>query len=217
MKAIKKVVTLALAAIMIVGAMQTVCAAGSTHVLESKTLTAIPDKGTCTDGQAIVADDYFTLYMSANSRIDSSSKEFADGYKSEQRINFGGKADVSIPKNAVAFKTSGEATVKIWWVEGGDDHRELAIFKADGTVVAKTAEGAAAEKNGLVMSTLTIAEAGSYFLGGDTNNNYIFKIEVTEGGLDNVPGTGVVSMTVAMGAVALVSAGVAFATRKKED
>ena len=30
------------------------------------------------------------------------------------------------------------------------------------------------------MSTLELPEAGTYFLGGETNNNYLFKLEVTE-------------------------------------
>ena len=118
--------------------------------------------------------------MSAKTKIDSSEKTWDDGYTSGQRINFGGKADVSAMKNLVAFKTSGAATVKLWWVEGGEDHRELVIYKADGTEAAKTTEGAAAEKNGLAMSTLSLTEGGTYLLGGDIGNNYIFKVEVAE-------------------------------------
>ncbi len=183
----KKVVALILTALMVVGVipvmdwgtLEVKAADSNSHVFEASTLTAAV-AGTYTDGQEIKADDYFTLYMSAKTKIDSSNKDFADGYVSNQRVNFGGKADVSVPKNVMSFKTSGAATVKIWWVEGGDDHREVAIFTADGTIVTKTTEGAAAVRNGLVMSTLSLAEAGTYFLGGDIGNNYIFKIEVTD-------------------------------------
>lgn len=156
-------------------------AASSEHTFESNKLTAAA-QGTFTDGQEVKSDDYFTLYMSAKTKIDGSNKSFDDGYVTDQRVNFGGKADVATPKNVMSFKTSSAATVKLWWVEGGEDHRELAIFKADGTEVAKTTEGAAAEKNGLVMSTLSLAEAGTYYLGGDIGNNYIFKVVVTESG-----------------------------------
>lgn len=181
----KKVLALLMAMFMVIGVIpvngvvKEVSAAENVHVFEAKNLTAAA-QGTYTDGQEVKYDDYFTLYMSAKTKIDSSNKSWEDGYTSDQRVNFGGKADMSVPKNALSFKTSGAATVKIWWVEGGDDHRELAIFTADGTEVAKTTEGAGAAKNGIVMSTLSLAEAGTYFLCGTPNNNYIFKIQVTD-------------------------------------
>ena len=149
------------------------------HVLEASALTAAP-AGTYTDGQEVKVDDFFTLYMSAKTKIDSSEKTWDDGYTSGQRINFGGKADISVPKNVVSFKTEGAASVRIWWVEGGDDHREVVIYAADGTEAAKTTEGAGAAKNGILYSELSVAEGGRYYLGGDINNNYYFKIEVEE-------------------------------------
>ena len=150
-----------------------------THVLEASTLEAAA-AGTFTDGQEVKVDDYFTLYMSAKTKIDSSSKTWDDGYTSGQRINFGGKADIKVPKNVVSFKTEGPAEVKIWWVEGGDDHREVVIYAADGSVAAETTEGAGAAKNGIVYSELALDAAGTYFLCGKTNNNYLFKIEIAE-------------------------------------
>ena len=161
------------------GLLQVYAAETGTHVLEASTLEAAA-AGTYTDGQEVKVDDYFTLYMSAKTKIDSSNKTWDDGYTSGQRINFGGKADLSVPKNAVSFKTANAASVKIWWVEGGDDHREVVIYAADGSVAAVTTEGAAAEKNGIVYSELKLDAAGTYFLGGYTNNNYFFKIEVVE-------------------------------------
>ncbi|MBQ9119694.1 MAG: right-handed parallel beta-helix repeat-containing protein [Lachnospiraceae bacterium] len=182
----KKAVAFLLTALMVIGVIpamdkgvQEAKAADNVHVLEASALTAAA-AGTYTNGQEVKVDDYFTLYMSEKTKIDSSEKTWDDGYTSGQRINFGGKADVSAMKNFVAFKTDGAATVKLWWVEGGEDHRELVIYKPDGTEAAKTTEGAAAEKNGLCMSKLSVAEGGTYFLGGDIGNNYIFKVEVTE-------------------------------------
>jgi len=156
-------------------------AAGGDYNLEASTLEAAA-AGTYTDGQEVKVDDYFTLYMSAKTKIDSSSKTWDDGYTSGQRINFGGKADIKVPKNVVSFKTEGPAEVKIWWVEGGEDHREVVIYAADGTAAAKTTEGADAAKNGIVYSELKLEAAGTYFLGGETGNNYLFKIQVTEAG-----------------------------------
>ena len=156
---------------------------GDEYVLETAALEAAA-AGTYTDGQEVKADDYFTLCMSSKTKIDSSSKTWDDGYTSGQRINFGGKTDISVPKNVVSFKTAGPASVKIWWVESGDDQREVVIYAADGSVAARTTEGAGAAKNDVIYSELQLEAAGTYFLGGETdkNNNYLFKIQVTESG-----------------------------------
>ena len=45
-------------------------------------------------------------------------------------------------------------------------------------VVTKTEVTAA--KNDPVVSTLELADAGTYYLGGLENNNYIFKVVVTD-------------------------------------
>ena len=63
------------------------------------------------------------LYMSAKTKIDSSSKTWDDGFAGTQRINFGGKADIANMKNFVSFKAEGTAKVKIYWVEGGTDNQ----------------------------------------------------------------------------------------------
>ncbi len=145
------------------------------HVLEASALTAFA-AGDKKDGDTEVVEDYFTVIYSAKSKVDGSEKTWEDGYSSAQRINFGGKATTE--KNAVKFTTAGPAKVKIWWAQGGDDNREYAILNAAGEVVVKTA--GTYEKNKQYLSTLELAEAGTYFLGGETNNNYLFKVEVTE-------------------------------------
>ncbi len=144
-------------------------------VLEASALTAFA-AGDKADGDSEVVGDYFNLLYSAKTKVDGSKKTWEDGYASEQRINFGGKATTE--KNAVKFTTTGPATVKIWWAQGGDDNREYAILNTSGEVVAKTS--GTYEKNQPYLSTLELAEAGTYFLGGETNNNYLFKVEVTE-------------------------------------
>ena len=152
---------------------------GKKYTFEGTELEAAA-AGKYTDGQAVTAgtDGYFTLYMSAKTKIDSSDKTWEDGYACKQRVNFGGKADVANMKNLVSFKTSNAAKVKVYWVEGGDDNRQIAIFGSTGDVVTKTEVTAA--KNAAVVSTLELADAGTYYLGGLENNNYIFKIEVEE-------------------------------------
>ena len=128
------------------------------------------------DSQKAGTEDYFTLIYSAKTKVDSSSKSFEDGYAATQRVNFGGK--VSTEKNAVKFTTGSAATVKVWWVEGGDDNRQITILDASGNTVATTEVTAA--KNATVISILELTEAGTYYLGSTPNNNYIFKVEVTE-------------------------------------
>lgn len=146
-------------------------------VLEVSSLTAFA-QGAKADGDTEKAgtEDYFTLIYSAKTKVDSSSKTFDDGYASNQRVNFGGAA--STEKNAVKFTTNNPATVKVWWVEGGDDNRQMAILNSAGTAVATTNETLA--KNATCISTFELTEAGTYYLGGATNNNYIFKVLVTE-------------------------------------
>ncbi len=149
---------------------------GNEFVLETSSLTAFA-QGAKADGDTESAgtDNYFTLIYSAKTKVDSSSKTFDDGYTSGQRVNFGGK--VTTEKNAVKFTTSNAATVKVWWVAGGDG-REMAILNSAGTTVAVTSEGSTSST--LYISTLEISEAGTYYLGGETNNNYIFKVHVSE-------------------------------------
>lgn len=143
------------------------------------------DAGAFTDGQAVKAgtDNYFTLYCSSKTKFDGSDKNFPDDtVRTAPRVNFGGKADISVPKNCISFKTSGAANIKVWWVEGGDNsERQMVIYDASGNVAAKT-NVTTLNKNDPCVSTLQVANAGTYFLGGDINNNYIFKVQVTEGG-----------------------------------
>ncbi|SEF52341.1 fibronectin type III domain-containing protein [Lachnospira multipara] len=181
-----RIMSIAMAILMVVGLMPTDFSvvnvranedSSNTHVFETSTLTATA-AGTYTDGQEITYDDYFTIVASSKTKIDASSKTFDDEYTSEQRLNFGGKADIEAAKNYVSFKTSASATVKIWWV-AGDKDRSMVIYNlSSGEVAAQTSETLA--KNDPCVSTLTLSEAGTYALGGLEGNNYIFKIEVTE-------------------------------------
>ena len=156
-------------------------AAGTGHVFESSKMTAA-DAGAYKDGQEVKFDDFFTVYMSAKTKIDKSEKTWSDdGYTSAQRLNFGGKGDVKAMKNLVSFKTASAATVKIWFVQGGDDNRQMAIWDANGEQAAVTALSGMA-KNSAYYAELKLDKAGTYLLGGATDNNNIYKIEVVSGG-----------------------------------
>lgn len=122
-------------------------------------------------------DGFFTLVWSAKTKIDSSVKEWPDGYQSEQRVNFGGKLQKSV--NNITFTTQmPDARVTVWWVEGGDGDRQIGIIDLKGLEVTRTEDKA--QKNEPVLSTLHIAEPGTYMLGGTPGNNYIFKVVVTD-------------------------------------
>ena len=146
------------------------------HVLDAaQDLTAFA-AGEKAAGDTTEVGGYFSILWSEKSKVDSSSKTWDDDYSSGQRINFGGKATTE--SNSVMFKTTGPATVKIWWVAGGTD-REMAILDSGGNVAAQTT-GGAYETNSPYLSTLELTAAGTYFLGGLSANNYIFKVEVAE-------------------------------------
>ena len=66
-----------------------------------------------------------------------------------KKINTFHPKDVANMKNLVSFKTSNAAKVKVYWVEGGDDNRQIAIFGSTGDVVTKTEVTAA--KNAAVV------------------------------------------------------------------
>lgn len=132
------------------------------------------------DTQKVGTDDFFTIYFSEKVKIDSSNKKWEDGYEASQRLNFSSKTKVSDSeiKNCVGITTTGPATVKIWWVEAGEDSRQIGIYNAAGEIVTQTnVEGLA--KNDPCLSTLEIPEAGTYYIGNVINHNYFFKIEVT--------------------------------------
>lgn len=156
-------------------------APSETHTLDANSITLFA-AGAKTDGAEEALDDYFTAIWSTKSKVDESSKAFNDGYAGTQRINFGGKMLKN--KNAIKFTTKKAATVKIWWVQGGDKNRKIGIASAtdysgtDQNTVVATNETLA--KNEACISTLELSDAGTWILGGVENNNYIFKIEVTE-------------------------------------
>ena len=151
----------------------------NTHVLDATADLTAMDAGAKADGDTEVIGDYFTITYSTKTKIDGSNKTFDDGYAASQRVNFGGKTNVDGMLNTVKFTTSAAATVKIWWVSGGDG-RSFAIYGEDGQILMNTTEESV--KNSLYISTLELDAAGTYYLGVPEGSNYLFKLEVTEAG-----------------------------------
>ena len=148
-------------------------------VLEASKLDKF-DKNTKTEDAPETIGD-FTVIYSASSRVDSSSKTFADGYTSGQRINFGGASTLS--KQVIKFSTAGAAEIRVWWVCGGDGGRYIAVLngqKDENEKYIELDQTEAGVNGQLYISTLSVDAAGDYYLANLVNNNYIFKVEVVE-------------------------------------
>ena len=152
-----------------------------TYVLDATADLKSAAEGTYTNGDAIVAgtNNAFTLLAGNKTKIDGSNKSFDDGYGATQRINFGSATTFGdMISCAIQFKTKGKATVKIWWVSGGND-RQFAIYDINGQQVQKTSE--ASVQNSLYISEFTRLEtAGTYYLTVPDGSNYLFRLEVSD-------------------------------------
>lgn len=149
------------------------------YVFDSSTDLAVFSASADNTGRVekLGTESFFTLHYSEKMKVEANAKTFEDGYTTVNRLSMGGKTVFgATPSNAIGFKTEGAATVKIWWVCGGEG-RPVQIAGADGTVLMS--DGADIAKNALHISTFTLEEAGQYFIGCNVNSNYYYKVEVT--------------------------------------
>lgn len=154
-------------------------------------------EGAKKDGESQVIADFFTVYYSAKTKIDTTKdKIWEDGYTVNPgyRLNFGGTTGVNsaiknddgevighYSKNTIEFTTTGSSTIKIWWVAGGNG-REVAIYNEKGEIVCvsynecdpwtETVNGVEysgnnAVKNGIYFSEFEIDKPGKYYIGTD--------------------------------------------------
>ena len=147
------------------------------YVLDAAELATF-DADTKKDGDEETAgtDKYFTIHYSVGTKVEAKEKEFTDGYKSVNRINFAGA--VKKTQNSISFTTTGKAKVKVYW-GAADANREMAIINDSGKTIAVTEVKPA--KDQLCCWEVTLDDAGTYYLGGSEKKNYIFRVEVTEG------------------------------------
>lgn len=154
------------------------------HILDATADLAPMAQGTRADGDTEVVGDFFTIHFSEKTKIDGSSKAFDDGYTATQRINFGGKTQPGKGMiNTVRFTAEGAATLRFWWVSGGDT-RQFALYDAEGTILQRTEVDSV--KNALYISDFRIEEAGTYYLGVPDGSNYLFKMQLTAGPLETI-------------------------------
>ena len=144
------------------------------YILDAAELS-IFGENTKADGAEETAgtDKYFTIHYSTGTKVEGKSKEFTDGYKSVNRINFAGA--VKKTQNSISFTTTGKAKIKVYW-GAADANREMAIINDSGEKIAVTEEKPA--KDQLCCWEVTLENAGTYYLGGSEKKNYIFRIEV---------------------------------------
>ena len=152
-------------------------AEGAVYTLDTTTDLAAVAAGDKADGETETVGA-FTVHYGAKTKIDGSKKNFADGYSATQRLNFQGKTVFGDTVSyAVSFTTSAAATVKIWWVSGGDG-RQFYLFNENGDQLTGTTGDSV--KNELYISELSVDAAGTYYLGLVEGSNYLFKLEVAE-------------------------------------
>ncbi len=169
-----------LVAIAIVAAVTTVSADTKTYTMTADEITTFA-QGAKADGdsEAVGTEQYFDVFYSAKTKVDDgSAKTFEDATAITNRISWGGNTSISdTVKNAIRIQTEGAASVKIWFVSGGDG-REIGIYDAQQNVVTQTNLGTV--KNGLYIATLSLDVAGTYYIGNVGGSNNYYKIEVTE-------------------------------------
>ena len=154
------------------------------HIFDATADLAAMAQGMKSDGDTTLVNDYFTIHYSEKTKIDGSDKTFDDGYTASQRLNFGGKTQPGKAMiNSVSFSTEGAASIRIWWVSGGDT-RQFALYDAQGVILQKTEVNSV--KNALYISDFQVDAAGTYYLGVPDGSNYLFKIQVTTGALEAV-------------------------------
>ena len=156
-----------------------------TRTFDAADLTTFGEN-TKTNGaeEKVGTDKYFTIHYSAGTKVEAKEKEFTDGYKSVNRINFAGA--VKETQNSISFTTTGKAKVKVYW-GAADANREMAIINDSGEKIAVTEEKPA--KDQLCCWEVTLENAGTYYLGGSEKKNYIFRLEVTEGEQEEISRT----------------------------
>ena len=185
---VKRMLAAAMALLMVISLLPasalSVSAETKTYVLDTTNDLQPMAQGEKSDGDYEVIHDFFTINYSAKNKIDGSKKNFDDGYYATQRLNFGGKTTKEM-YNSVMFKVNGPATIKLWWVSGGDG-REMALYNADCSVI-QTTDPAESVKNSLYIDQFKVDTAGTYYIGVPTGSNYLFKLEVTVGGASSEP------------------------------
>ncbi len=158
-----------------------------TYTLNASELPNVQAKGdmakaACNKDGIVTAgnDDFFKIHVDENTRFDTNSKDFEDGFSGKQRINFNSGTKTDTFSNSVEFTTGSAATVKVWWVHS-KEQRQVVIYNAKGEQAAISPKTTDLADNTMQITKFDLPEAGKYYLGSTPKSNYIFKVEVTAG------------------------------------
>ncbi len=180
---ITRIVAIALVAFMLLtllpAAAIVALGAGNTYVLDVTADMEAFAPGTHSNGASgkFGTDGYFILHYGEKMKLDGSNKTFSDGVTASQRINFQSTTDTTDWSYSLEFTCTSAATVKFWWVAGGDNRR-MALYDSSANIIAE--DGTSTTKNSLYITEFTVPEAGTYYLGVPDGSNYLFRVEVTE-------------------------------------
>ena len=153
--------------------------AGNTYVLDVSTDMEPFAPGTHSNGSSgkFGTDGYFILHYGEKMKLDASNKNFSDGVSATHRINFQSKTDPTDWSYSLEFTCTSAATVKFWWVAGGDNRR-MALYDSNANIIAE--DGTSTTKNSLYITEFAVPEEGTYYLGVPDGSNYLFRVEVAE-------------------------------------
>ena len=165
-----------------------------TYVFESGTLEKFA-AGAKADGETelVGTDGFFKLIYSAKTKVDdTSNKQWEDGYAigadKVNRLAWSASSYVNHAeegtKNVVEIAVDGTATVKVWWICGGDG-RQVAIYNADGTIYSQTEIESV--KNTPYLAEFSIDAAGTYYIGNVGGANYFIKLAATVTPVEEAP------------------------------
>ncbi len=183
----KKLLAIILAVLMMIPIFAVVASAAEekTFVFTAEELEQFAGGKTPGESEKVGTEGYFTLYYAAKTKVDTSKdKIFSDGYNSTgavlNRLNLQETTNITedLKSAAIGFQTSGRSTVTIWWVQPGDDNRQVSVFGADGTVL-QTSDVTLA-KNEACVTSFSLDTAGTHYVGTTGKGVYIFKVEVVE-------------------------------------
>ena len=109
--------------------------AGNTYVLDVSNDMEPFAPGAYANGASgkFGTDGYFILHYGAKMKLDASNKNFSDGVTATHRIKFQSTTDTTDWSYSLEFTCASAATVKIWWVAGGDARRQTPFCRFNET------------------------------------------------------------------------------------
>ncbi len=113
--------------------------------------------------------------------IEANKKTANDGTTYTKRIKLGGTGDSKT--RSIHFTTKTEAVVKVYAMSGNSEDRILNLYDSAGEVV----ESSAASGASIIVATINLSKAGSYYLASPSSGVNVYGITITETGKEQEP------------------------------